>query len=177
MANIIEAILGDVTFRTDDHSAIGGTFAANYAEHGLIEGKPALQFVGDECDEITWSLTFHASFCTPEAEMLKLRAAVAKHEPLPLVFSNGDYKGLFVPVSVRETTHQLMPDGGLLWQAAELTLREFVRPVVVGEEKSRQPAAAAEKTGANGKTTPPSNAVRRDPAPRSAAFGNTRNAR
>lgn len=174
MSNIVEAILGDITFRTDAHSAMGGTFGATYAEHGLICGKPALQFVGDECDELTWSLTFHASFCTPEAEMLKLRAAVAKHEALPLVFSNGDYKGLFVPVSVRETTHQLMPDGGLLFVAAEVTMREFVRPVVVGEEKASQPAVAASTPGANGKTTLPVDAVQTTPPARAKSAPLTR---
>lgn len=170
MSNIVEAILGDITFRTDAHSAMGGTFGATYAEHGLIEGKPALQFVGFECDEITWTLIFHASFCSPEAEMLKLRAAITNHEPLPLVFSNGDYKGLFVPVSVRETMHQLMPDGGILRIDAELTLREFVRPVVVGEEKASQAATAAARPGANGKTTLPVNAAqtRAQPRPKSA---------
>lgn len=174
MANILSAILGDITFRADAHTAVGGTFAANYAEHGLIEGKPALQFVGDECDEITWTLIFHASFCTPEAEMLKLRAAVAGHEALPLVFSNGDYKGLFVPVSVRETTHQLMPDGGLLFVQAEVTMREFVRPVVVGEEKASQPALAASTPGANGKTTPPVDAVQTTPPARAKSAPLTR---
>lgn len=159
------ALLGEITFDLITYfEGMEANFSANYAEHALIEGKPRLQWVGDNLDEVSWSLVFHAGFCDPELEMLKLRGAITRHEALPLVFANGDYKGWFVPTDVRVTTRQVMRDGTLIWLEAELTLREYVRPVVLVEETSKQEPVATEKPDPNGQVKKPAQTVNRAPA-------------
>ena len=172
------ALLGQITFDLITYfESMEASFSANYAEHALIEGKPRLQWVGDNLDEVSWSLVFHAGFCDPELEMLKLRGAITRHEALPLVFANGDYKGWFVPTDVRVTTRQVMRDGTLIWLEAELTLREYVRPVVLVEETSKQEPVATERPDPNGQVKKPAQTVNRAPASRPASAPPTRSAR
>lgn len=173
----MHALLGEIAFNLVTHfEGIDARFSANYAEHALIEGKPRLQRVGDNLDEFTWDMVFHAGFCQPELEMLKLRSAVAQNEALPLVFANGDYKGLFVPVDASVTSRQTMRDGTLIWVDARLTLREYVLPVVLAEETPKQEPVAAEKPGANGATKVPAQTVNKTPPPRPATAAPTRTA-
>lgn len=95
--------------------------------------------------------------------MLKLRGAITRHEALPLVFANGDYKGWFVPTDVRVTTRQVMRDGTLIWLEAELTLREYVRPVVLVEETSSRNQWPP-RGDPNGQVKKPAQTVNRAPA-------------
>jgi phage protein U len=167
------ALLGDIAFNLITYfEGVEESFSGNYAEHALIEGKPRLQYVGDNLDEVRWDLVFHAGFCVPDIELLKLRAAVASHKALPLVLANGDYKGLFVPVDASVTTRQAMRDGTVIWVEASLTLREYVAPAVLAEETAKQEPTAVEKNG-----RPPSGAVEAAPAPRSDSAKPTRTAR
>jgi hypothetical protein len=115
--------------------------------------------VGDNLGEVTWSLMFHAGFCTPTIELLKLRAAIAAHMPLPLVLMSGAHQGWFVPVSVRVTTRMTRHDGTLLWIEASLTMRECPPPDPMPNVAASQPAVAVEKIGADGSVLPPSQAV------------------
>ena len=108
--------------------------------------------------------------------MLKMRGAITRHEALLLVFANGDYKGWFVPTE-RVTTRCVMRDGTLIWMEAELTLREYVRPVVLIEETTKQDAVATEKTDPNGQVKKPAQTVNRAPASRPASAPPTRSAR
>ncbi|MEX3555332.1 MAG: phage tail protein [Burkholderia gladioli] len=150
------ALLGDVTF--DLITYFEGTetrVGADFAEHKLIEGKPRLQWTGDKLDEVTWTLVFHAGFCEPEKELQKLRKLVAEHAAAPLHYSNGDYKGTFVPTDCSTTSRQVMRDGTLVWLEASLTLKEFVEPPKPVEQKPTQPATAAEKHATNGRRKPP----------------------
>lgn len=145
-------------------------FAAEYAEHKLMGRKPALQFVGDQLDEITWNLVFHSGYCQPEVEMLKLRRAVAAHAALPLVLSNGDYKGYFVPLDVQATTKQTTKNGTVVWMECKLTLKEYVLPEVLAETTPKAPPVAAQK----GKTKP-AGTVKKKPTPRPATAATCRN--
>jgi phage protein U len=171
----MHALLGDIAFNLITHfEDISESSSANFAEHALIEGKPRLQWVGDNLDEINWRMMLHAGFCQPALEMLKIKAAIARHEALPLIFANGDYKGYFVPIDVRVATKQLMRDGTLVWVEADLTLREYVLPVVLVEEVPKQDPVAAEKPGVDGAAVSPAQTVDADPAPRSASAPPTR---
>ncbi|MDR2451851.1 MAG: phage tail protein [Candidatus Accumulibacter sp.] len=173
----MHALLGDIAFSLITHfEGIGENFSAHFAEHALIEGKPRLQWVGDHLDEVRWSMVLHAGFCQPALEMLKIKAAIARHEALPLVFANGNYLGRFVPTDLSVTTKQLMRDGTLIWVEAELTLREYVQPAVLTEETPRQEPVAAEKPGSTGAATLPAQTVDAEPAPRPANASPTRTA-
>lgn len=151
-------------------------FGADYAEHALIEGKPRLQWTGDKLDEATWSLVFHGGFCDPERELLKLKQAIARHEALPLVFANGDYKGWFVPTEVSVTAQQTMTDGTFIWIEAKLTLREYVEPKVLAELTPRKEPEAAEKPAGNGTKKKPAKTVKRTAPERPLDAPATRNA-
>jgi phage protein U len=171
----MHALLGGIAFNLITHfEDIDESSSANFAEHALIEGKPRLQWVGDNLDEINWRMMLHAGFCQPALEMLKIKAAIARHEALPLIFANGDYKGFFVPTHVKVVTKQLMRDGTLIWVEADLALREYVLPVVLVEETPRQEPVAAEKTGVAGAPVPPAQTVSAEPAPRPADAPPTR---
>lgn len=171
------AVLGDITFDLITYfEGMEVKFGADYAEHALIEGKPRLQWTGDKLDEASWSLVFHAGFCDPERELLKLKTAVSKHEAMPLVFSNGDYKGWFVPTEVSVTSQQTMTDGTSVWIEVKLTLREYVEPKVLAEQTPRKEAEAAEKPATNGTKRKPAKTVKKTPAARASGAPVCRNA-
>jgi hypothetical protein len=57
----MHALLGGIAFNLITHfEDIEESFSANYAEHALIEGKPRLQWVGQNLDEIAWHMVLHA---------------------------------------------------------------------------------------------------------------------
>lgn len=136
------ALLGDVQFDMITYfDGFESQFGANYAEHPLIEGKPRLQFVGDKLDEIRIQLAFHLHYCDPEAELAKLKDALAAHQAMALVLGNGDYKGWFVLTDVQATSKHTDKAGTLIALEASITLREFV-----GDKKNPlQPPAVQPK--------------------------------
>lgn len=136
------ALLGDVQFDIITYfDGFESQFGADYAEHPLIEGKPRLQFVGDKLDEIRIQLAFHLHYCDPEAELAKLKDALAAHQAMALVLGNGDYKGWFVLTDVQATSKHTDKAGTLIALEASITLREFV-----GDKKNPlQPPAVQPK--------------------------------
>lgn len=120
------AILGEVEFDLITYfDGLETRFAAEYAEHALIVRKPRLQFVGDKLDEVKIDLVFHVSYCNPEAELVRLRNALASHAALSLVLGNGDYKGRFVITGLTATGRHTDTTGTLLAVEASMDLREF----------------------------------------------------
>lgn len=171
------ALLGTIAFSLVTYfEGMEAKFAADYAEHALIEGKPLLQWTGDKLDEISWDIVFHAGYCDPETEMLKLRQAVRDHKALPLVFANGDYRGYFVPTEASVTSRMLTAGGTALWIESKITLREFVWPVMLMEATSSQPPVAAEKP-AKTKAKKPAKTVSKKPPARNPALQCTRNSK
>ena len=149
------AILGDIQFDLITYfDGFESTFSADYAEHKLIEGKPRLQFIADNLDEIKIELTFHESFCDPEMELLKLKDALASHEAMALVLGNGEYKGWFVLTNVDAVSKQTTEGGTLIALDAKITLREYV-----GDKANPLPAPAVQSIntpfGATKIGTPP----------------------
>lgn len=158
------ALLGDIAFDLITYFDGSSTkFGADYAEHAHIGNKPQLQFTGLKLHEISWQLTFHRRFCDPEAELLKLKAAVEKHEVLPLVFANGDYKGKFVVQDVDVTSKQTLKDGTMMSCEASVTLREYIAPQTLSTAKPKQAPVAIKR----GKQKP-AKTVKRQPKPRAA---------
>ncbi|RIQ63480.1 phage tail protein [Bordetella avium] len=134
------ALLGDVQFDLITYfDGFESQFGADYAEHPLIEGKPRLQFVGDKLDEIRIQLAFHLHYCDPEAELVKLKKALAAHDAMALVLGNGDYKGWFVLTDVQATSKHTDKAGTLIALEASITLREFV-----GDKKNPLPPPAVQ---------------------------------
>lgn len=167
------ALFGDMSLGLVTYfEGMDESFGGDYAEHGLIGGKPRLQWMGDKLDEIKWTFVFHAGFCDPEVEYLQLKQAVANHAALPLVFANGDYKGWYIPTEANATLKQTMRDGTVIWLEGGITLREYVEPPVLAEATPKQEPVAAEKKGRK-----PAKTKRRKPTARRSSAGATRNAR
>ncbi|MCL1861781.1 MAG: phage tail protein [Proteobacteria bacterium] len=120
------AILGDIQFDLIYFDGFDSKFAANYAEHAMIAGKPRLQFTGLALDEIAITLAFHHLFCDPEVEFAKLKEALANHQAMALVLGNGDYKGWFVLADVNSTAQQTDATGTITALEASISLREYV---------------------------------------------------
>lgn len=120
------AVLGKVQFELityfNGYEYRGG---AQFAEHGLIDRKPRLQWTGDALDEVRIVLSFHHLFCDPEAELARLIQLLRTHEAAALVLGNGAFKGYFVLTELTATTRHTDRIGTLLGLEAAITLREF----------------------------------------------------
>jgi phage protein U len=143
------AVLGEIEFDLITYfDGMEARFGSDYAEHALIGGKPALQFVGDKLDEIRIDLVFHATYCHPEAELTRLRGAMQLRTALALVLGNGDYKGRFVITELQATGRHTDRTGSLLAAEAQLSLKEFTgqarkpqAPALQGLTSARLPAS------------------------------------
>jgi phage protein U len=121
------AVLGNIEFKVTAYwDGFNSSFGADYAEHGRIEGKPGLQFIGAKLDEINISLVFHKQYCTPDAELKRLTEAMRAHQAMALVFGNGDYRGWFVITALTSTSQHTDAKGNVLAMNAALTLREYI---------------------------------------------------
>lgn len=120
------ALLGPISFRLITYfEGVTNRHGYDYAEHAVIEGKPRLQWIGDDLQEVTIDLLFHVSYCNPEAELAKLRIAGSMHTALPLVYGSGHYVGMFVVKAIQSTTRQTNSRGGLVSVVARVTLLEY----------------------------------------------------
>ncbi|MFE8048745.1 phage tail protein [Brenneria goodwinii] len=136
------AVLGDIEFELITYwDGFESTFGVDYAEHSRIEGKPGLQFIGEQLDEFRISLVFHSMYCTPDSELARLRRAMRAHQALALVFGNGDYRGWFVVTAVTASSQQTDASGNVMAMTAEVTLREYT-----GDPKSPQVPPAIKST-------------------------------
>lgn len=137
------AQLGTIIFETlvtFDSMDIGKS--ANYAEHALIEGKPRLQAVGDNLDEIGLSFKFHASFCDPQEQLNQLEQYLLDREVLPLVSGAGRVYGNFVITDLKQNILQTADDGTVIEANCEISLKEYVTDELL-EEKKKQKIANA----------------------------------
>lgn len=121
------AQLGDISFELITYmDGADHKVSANYAEHALIERKPRLQWTGDNLDEMTLKLSFHAAFCQPEAEMMRLRNAVREHQALTFMYDNGHIVGDYVLLELSQTIEHAMTDGTAISATCQLTMKEYV---------------------------------------------------
>lgn len=143
------ALLGDIQFNLPTYfDGLDAQFGADFAEHPLIEGKPRLQWVGDRLDEFRIDLSFHAWYCDPEAELLRLNQSLRAHMAMSFVLGNGDYKGWFVLTDVQAMSRQTDQYGTLTCLEATITLREYVgdksNPLPPPAVRPKQAPAAAQ---------------------------------
>lgn len=93
---------------------------ANLVQHQVIEGKPRLQRVGMNLDEVTLTIQLHASFCTPDTEISGLLSLVESSEVVPLLSGTGAFFGNFVVQSLTKDVVEFGKDGSV--KAAQLSL-------------------------------------------------------
>jgi phage protein U len=96
-----------------------------YAKHDLISGKPRLQPIANELEEISLSIHLRAEFVNIEGSISALKTSKDKFEILPLVMGNGRYLGDYVIINIGETHNQAFADGQLIDATLSLTLQEY----------------------------------------------------
>lgn len=120
------AQLGDIEFELITYfNGMNESQSYNYAQHERINQKPVLQFLGLNLQEQDIKLNFHASFCTPEDEIKKLKDVANLGTPLKFIKGNGDYVGVFVITEIVSVTEQATNEGDLISVQVDLKLREY----------------------------------------------------
>ena len=120
------AQLGDIEFELITYfNGMNESQSYNYAQHERINQKPVLQFLGLNLQEQDIKLNFHASFCTPEDEIKKLKNVANLGTPLKFIKGNGDYVGVFVITEITSVTEQATNEGDLISVQVDLKLREY----------------------------------------------------
>lgn len=107
------------SFDRYDHKA-----SANIAQHARIDGKPRLQKIGDNLDEVSISMFLHSRFCNPEQEKATLKSAMDAGEILPLIMGTGDFVGNFVITDIDEAILHTLPDGSIVASRLNVSLLE-----------------------------------------------------
>lgn len=114
---------------------------ADYAEQKLLVGKPTMQKLGLNLQEIELTVKFH-SFVTPFKKLkAALLSATANGTILEWVWGTGEVVGSFVIVKFREKLRKTDETGLIFASDVELTLKEYSPPSVADST-----AAAAQKS-------------------------------
>ncbi|MCR9267471.1 MAG: phage tail protein [Alphaproteobacteria bacterium] len=123
------AQLGGIRFSLPAYvTATDAERAQSFAKHERIEGKPVLQAIGTDLEQITLEVTFHVGFSDPELEIVRLRAAADRQEAMPLIYGNGTYRGRYVITRLAEKVRQSDPRGNLIKVTARIELQEWHGP-------------------------------------------------
>jgi phage protein U len=121
------ATLGSIRFEfITSPDTFTATREYDYAEHKVVEAKPALQWIFDALEELKFEFKMHVAYTDPAAGLQALRDAASKHLILPLIYGNGYHRGKFV-ITVIKVEYQAMSDlGDLIYVIASVTLKEIV---------------------------------------------------
>ena len=90
------------------------TLGNTFNEHAVLRGKPVPQDGGEELDRRSFSFFFDESFCDPQIEYFRLRAARSSRSVYPLVMGSGLYLGKHYAVENVDITHLKTTEGGRL---------------------------------------------------------------
>lgn len=122
-----------------------------YSQHDLISGKPRLQPIANDLEELTISLKLRAEFCDPAYNIRQLKGAKDNFEVMPLLMGNGAYVGDYVITEMGETHNASFSDGALIEAAVTLTLKEFVPgdKLLQQQQSQRKRAFAVNKVPVN----------------------------
>lgn len=104
------------------------TREAVYAELPLMSGKPRLQRTGTALQAVSVSVSLHAAFTDPAADIAALDAYREAGEVLPLITGEGEVVGDFVIISIEETVTQTTPTGRTISAQVTMSLKEYNDP-------------------------------------------------
>jgi phage protein U len=119
------AQLGNIIFSgLKGFDALSSKRETNFAKNEVIEGKPRLQKVGTNLEEVQLSIQFHASFCVPETEIAALEAIREAAEIVPLIGGSGEFWGNFVVQSITKDVLELGSQGNIKIAILNVSLLE-----------------------------------------------------
>lgn len=136
-------LLGDLGFgRLTSPESMESRGAVCYPALQVIEGKPLLQFIGEELEELRLSFYFHADFCSPQEIWDGIVELAASHKAFPILQGNGLLLGRYVIERRTRNTTYTADDGTLYAFECTLELREYVDPEPLETKKKEQQAQA-----------------------------------
>lgn len=119
------AQLGNIVFKgLRGFEYIQSKRETNYSTHEVIEGKPRLQRMGTNLEEVSMTIQFHGSFCTPETEIAAIDTLREDGEIVPLIAGSGEFWGNFVVKAVTKDITELDHLGNIKIAVLSLTLLE-----------------------------------------------------
>ena len=102
--------------------------AATNVEHAVARGKPVVQRIGKERDELSFAFFFDEGFCSPGAEYARLEAAFEAGTPGPLVVPGRAFRGRsFLVESLSNKVEATTRSGRLVRVSASIGLKEDPR--------------------------------------------------
>jgi len=120
------AILGEIEFEViGSPSGAEHRFSATFVEHERISGKPLVEAVGGELEEINWTILLHTRVHDVDARLRAIRDATRAQQPLALVMGDGTYLGPWLIVEGVVTTKKTDARGALISAELQITLREY----------------------------------------------------
>lgn len=131
--------LGDIVFEVSSRkvSTFDGmkrTTKAKYGTHEIAGQKPLLEYLGQDTEEISFTMKFSVSWgADPAEEAEKLRELCGKGEAMYLIIGNktiGD--NMWIIESVGESMESVDNSGRVLISEVDVSLKEYV-PTVGGE--------------------------------------------
>ncbi len=135
--------LGDIIFNLlIGPSKIDDTKKTIYAKMPLIEGKPSLQRIGEELQEVNITIQFKDAFCIPETQYAALEKKRLDGEVLTFIWGSGDIEGDFVIETHKKNIDELNANG--TWQSitCDLTLIEVAGSNKVNDQRKTFEKAA-----------------------------------
>ena len=121
--------LGTVTFQASSEVVetihnLKWTSSGNYTQHQVHGGKAVPEFIGRNCDQITFEILLSIFVGTnPLAELDKLSGMLKSGVAYPLVMGTDVY-GKWLVSSVSRSFDHLFQDGSLISAKAQITLLE-----------------------------------------------------
>ena len=123
--------LGDIIFECS--SELVRTFKdykretkARFAKHDLVMQMPALEFLGQDCGEISFKMIFTTSLgVSPVEETDKLRKICAAGEASILVIGSEVIGDMWIIESVNESAQAHDGAGRIILSEVNLTLKEY----------------------------------------------------
>ena len=148
------AVLGKVQFQLIAYwNGFEHVQGVDYAEHPLFGLKPVLQSVGQRLDTIRINMRFHWMFCSPEAEVTKLRQAMNAQQALRMVLGNGTYVGMFVITSLTVAEIANTSIGAKLISECNIEMKEYAQNNPQQDQASEERANAQQTMNSAPKTT------------------------
>lgn len=139
--------LGKIEFETlTSPQSFESTKSYSYGKLDVIEGRPRLQWISADLEEITLTLRWHRLFCNPYQQFRALEKAADDHQALALVFGNGIHRGYFVIKEISETITHTADDGTVIDMSVDVTLTEYVQGSAVSELASPDPPPGLRST-------------------------------
>jgi phage protein U len=123
------AVIGDTELFLPTYAdKLEGSERVVWAAHAVIEGKPVLQYIGDEAEELKLDVMLNSWMCSPAEELDRLRDMMREHKAWPLVFGNGLYKGHYVICEITVTHEVTNANGEPTALQVKIVFKEHVTP-------------------------------------------------